>query len=126
MVASVMPLASRVLDPFGRHQIVSRQHTHPEHFRAARGHISVHDPVADRTPQPGRTGVLRRAGVAAAGGATVLVGLALIPLPGPGTLVVLGGLAVLRKEFPAAGRAADGISRSARKAVARVTRKPQD
>ena len=69
---------------------------------------------------------MRRDGVAAAGGATVLVGLALIPLPGPGTLVVLGGLAVLRKEFPAAGRAADGISRTARKAVARVRRRSED
>ena len=69
---------------------------------------------------------MRRAGVAAAGGATVLLGIALIPLPGPGTLVVLGGLAVLRKEFPAAGRAADGITRTARKAASRVRRKPAD
>jgi len=86
----------------------------------------VTDPLADPTQKPERTGVMRRARVAAAGGATVLVGLALIPLPGPGTLVVLGGLAVLRKEFPAAGRAADGITRTARRAAARVTRKPID
>jgi hypothetical protein len=66
---------------------------------------------------------LRRAVVATAGVATVLVGVALIPLPGPGTLVVLGGLTVLRKEFPSAGRAADRIKRTAGAAVSLVRRR---
>jgi len=83
----------------------------------------VHDPASERTHTPRTSGPLRRASVAVAGGATVVLGLALIPLPGPGTLVVLGGLAVLRKEFPVAGRAADGIKSAARKTVSRVTRK---
>ena len=33
------------------------------------------------------------------GGLIVLLGLILMPLPGPGTLIVLGGLAYLRREF---------------------------
>jgi hypothetical protein len=53
----------------------------------------------------------------------VLLGLALLPLPGPGTLVILGGLAVLRREFPVAGKAADGIKVAARKAMSMTTRK---
>lgn len=31
-------------------------------------------------------------------------GLVLIPLPGPGTLITIGGLAILGTEFPAAKR----------------------
>lgn len=49
----------------------------------------------------------RRASVAVAGGATIAVGLVLIPLPGPGTLVVIAGLSILGREFPRARRAAD-------------------
>ncbi len=42
--------------------------------------------------------------VGIAGTAIILVGLALVPLPGPGWLVVLAGLAVLALEFPWAKR----------------------
>ena len=52
-----------------------------------------------------RTG--RKARVGAAGAATVAVGVVLIPLPGPGSLIILGGLTVLGREFPAAKRLAD-------------------
>lgn len=85
--------------------------------------MSVTEPAVDRIPSaaPGRP--LRRAAVAASGGAIVLLGLALLPLPGPGTLVILGGLAVLRREFPVAGKAADGIKVAARKAMSVTTRK---
>jgi uncharacterized protein (TIGR02611 family) len=38
------------------------------------------------------------------GGAIVLLGLALVPLPGPGWLIVFAGLAVLSTEFEAADR----------------------
>lgn len=70
-----------------------------------------------------RTG--RRATVAVSGGATVLLGIALLPLPGPGTVVILAGLAVLRREFPVAGRAADGIKSAATKAASMANRKPR-
>jgi hypothetical protein len=49
----------------------------------------------------------RKASVGAAGLATIALGVVLIPLPGPGTLVILGGVSVLGKEFPAARRLAD-------------------
>jgi len=35
------------------------------------------------------------------------VGIALLPLPGPGTLIILGGLTMLGTEFPVAKRIAD-------------------
>lgn len=77
--------------------------------------------MTDRTTAPPRR-ALRRAGIAAGGATTVLVGIALIPLPGPGTVVVLAGLTVLRKEFPMAGRAADRIKGIATSAISRVRR----
>lgn len=50
----------------------------------------------------------RKAGVAVTGGALVLAGLPMIPMPTPGGVVVVGaGLAVLATEFPAAQRALD-------------------
>lgn len=47
----------------------------------------------------------RRVGVAGLGGGLVLVGLALVVLPGPGSLLVIAGLAVLATEFAWAGAA---------------------
>lgn len=40
-----------------------------------------------------------RAGVGVVGGTTVALGVVLIPLPGPGALVALGGLGLLGTEF---------------------------
>jgi hypothetical protein len=51
----------------------------------------------------------RKVVVGAAGTATVALGIVLVPLPGPGTVLILGGLAILRREFPAAGRLLDRI-----------------
>jgi hypothetical protein len=80
-------------------------------------------PVFDRPPLP-QLGVaeqyddpmagparrsIRRVAVGAAGLTTVATGIVLMPLPGPGTLIVLGGLAILRREFPAAGVLLDRI-----------------
>ncbi|NYD20869.1 TIGR02611 family protein [Kineococcus aurantiacus] len=45
-----------------------------------------------------------RAVVGAVGSFVVVLGLALVPLPGPGWLVVFGGLAVLATEFATAAR----------------------
>jgi len=47
----------------------------------------------------------RRVAVALAGGTLLAVGLLLLVLPGPGTPVLLAGLAVLATEFTWAGRA---------------------
>ena len=62
---------------------------------------------------------IRKTAVGVAGGATVLAGLALIPLPGPGTLVVLGGMSLLGKEFPSARRAVDRAKAAAKRLTAR-------
>ena len=48
---------------------------------------------------------IRKTAVGVAGSATVLTELAFIPLPGPGTLVVLGDMSLLGREFPSARRA---------------------
>jgi Putative transmembrane protein (PGPGW) len=45
---------------------------------------------------------LYRTAVGVTGGATIALGVALIPLPGPGSLVALGGLAMLGTEFEGA------------------------
>ena len=47
---------------------------------------------------------VRKLGVAAMGGSLVVLGLVLMPLPGPGTVLVLGGLSLLQTEYAWAGR----------------------
>lgn len=56
------------------------------------------------------------------GGLVVLVGIVLMPLPGPGTLIVLGGLAILATEFEGARRASRRLRRVAEDAVRRAGR----
>lgn len=51
----------------------------------------------------------RRAAVLVAGSALLAIGLALIPLPGPGLLVMLLGLGVLAAEFAWARRTLDQV-----------------
>lgn len=63
--------------------------------------------IDPRAPEPTVRRHARRASVAVAGGTTVLVGIVLLPLPGPGTLVILGGLSILGREFPKARRTVD-------------------
>lgn len=57
--------------------------------------------------------VARKATVAAAGTATIVVGVALLPLPGPGSLVIFGGLTLLGSEYPAAHRLKSRAARGA-------------
>ena len=59
----------------------------------------------------------RKAGVSVAGVATIAVGIVLIPLPGPGSLVILGGIAILGREFPAAHRLANRGKAAIRKVL---------
>ena len=57
--------------------------------------------------------------IALIGGTVVFIGVALLVLPGPGLLVIAGGLAILATEFFWARRAL----RNAKGAVAKVRRK---
>lgn len=50
---------------------------------------------------------IRKVVVGVAGGSLVLLGLVLIPLPGPGIPVVIAGIALLATEFAWAARARD-------------------
>lgn len=59
-----------------------------------------------------------RAGVGVVGGSTVALGVVLIPLPGPGALIAVGGLAVLASEFEGAKRASTKANAAAKKGVA--------
>jgi uncharacterized protein (TIGR02611 family) len=57
--------------------------------------------------------------IALMGGTVVLMGVAMLVLPGPGALVIAGGLAILATEFIWARRA----MRKAKGAVAKVRRR---
>ena len=61
----------------------------------------------------------RKAVVGTVGGATVATGLALLVLPGPGLVVIAGGLALLGKEFPAARKLLDRGQDAAKKRLKR-------
>ncbi|HEY9424227.1 MAG TPA: PGPGW domain-containing protein [Microterricola sp.] len=54
-----------------------------------------------------------RTGVGVVGGGTVALGIVLMPLPGPGALIALGGLGILATEFEGARK----VSRTANTAV---------
>jgi uncharacterized protein (TIGR02611 family) len=64
-----------------------------------------------------------RAAIGVTGGATVALGVALIPLPGPGSLVALGGLAVLGTEFEGARKVNEKATAVAKKAAAKIAEK---
>lgn len=64
----------------------------------------------------------RRASVAIAGGTTILVGIILIPLPGPGSLVILGGLSILSREFPRARKPIERTKRFVESTTERSSR----
>jgi len=59
----------------------------------------------------------KRISVLVAGGLLVLIGIVLLVLPGPGLLLVLGGLLVLSSEFPAVDRYIDPIQHKAMEAA---------
>src|SRR3954468_3101650 len=60
---------------------------------------------------------VKRVGIAVAGGVVLLVGVALLVLPGPGLLLVLAGLLILASEFPALERHIDPVRDRAMKAA---------
>ena len=62
--------------------------------------------TGQHTRQPG---VGKRVACAAGGGVLLIVGIALLVLPGPGLLLVLGGLLVLSHGFPAVERYVDPV-----------------
>ena len=59
----------------------------------------------------------RRIVIAVLGATVVLLGVAMLVLPGPGLLTIVGGLAILSIEFAFAKRWLDRIKRTTRKAV---------
>lgn len=58
-----------------------------------------------------------RVGVGVVGGSTVALGVVLIPLPGPGALVILGGLGILATEFEGAKKVSGRANAAASRAV---------
>ena len=60
---------------------------------------------------------LKRLTIAIAGGVVLLVGVALLVLPGPGLLLVLAGLLILASEFPALEKHVDPVRDRAMKAA---------
>lgn len=61
----------------------------------------------------------RKVAVGVVGGTVTATGIVLIPLPGPGTLITLGGLAILGTEFPAAKRLMNRAKDKAREVLNR-------
>jgi uncharacterized protein (TIGR02611 family) len=61
--------------------------------------------------------VVRRAAIAIVGTVVVLAGVAMLVLPGPGLLTIIGGLAILALEFPFARRWLERIKELIHKAL---------
>ncbi|MFD0535747.1 PGPGW domain-containing protein [Actinomadura luteofluorescens] len=64
--------------------------------------------------------LLRKVGVAVAGTALIVAGVAMLVLPGPGIVAILAGLGLLGTEFPTARRVSTSVNRHARAAWHRV------
>jgi len=69
------------------------------------------------------TRALRRLAVASAGGSLLVAGVALLVLPGPGTVVILAALTLLATEFVWAQRALARVKTTVAKQTARRPRK---
>jgi uncharacterized protein (TIGR02611 family) len=54
------------------------------------------------------------------GGVVLLLGIAMLVLPGPGIVVIIAGLAILAKEFTWAERTLDKAKEQASKATSKV------
>ncbi len=65
----------------------------------------------------------RRIAIAVIGATVVLLGVAMLVLPGPGLLTIVGGLAILALEFAFARRWLERIKRTTKKAVGEVKRR---
>lgn len=104
-----MSTASKAGEAFGRAASTAANAT----GKAARGTREAirRNPTANR---------IYRTGVGVVGGGTVALGVALIPLPGPGSLVAIGGLALLGTEFEGAKKVSGKANDLAKKAVAKV------
>ncbi|MGI9647520.1 MAG: PGPGW domain-containing protein [Acidimicrobiia bacterium] len=63
--------------------------------------------------------LLRRLVVAALGSLIILIGIALLFLPGPGTVVIIAGLAMLGREFERPRRWVHSLRERARTALNR-------
>jgi putative transmembrane protein PGPGW len=63
------------------------------------------------------TNHVKRVSIAIAGGLVLLIGVALLVLPGPGLLLVLAGLLILASEFPKLERYVDPVRDRAMKAA---------
>jgi hypothetical protein len=84
------------------------------------------DPALIRVPRASRVRqalrLSRKVGVAVVGGSLLLLGVALIFLPGPAIIVIPLGLAVLGTEFQWAGRLLHQVRERAARAVQRARR----
>jgi uncharacterized protein (TIGR02611 family) len=92
-----------------RAETLRERPTYPDHMdrgpgRRTAGHVRL---VRERIRSRRATRLVYRIVVGLLGVALTVGGLLLVPLPGPGWLVVLTGLAVLASEFEPAGRLLD-------------------
>ena len=84
--------------------------------------------IEDRRAAPKLSSVrggLHRIGVGLAGTAVVVVGLVLVPLPGPGWAIVYAGLALLGTEFHWARVVSTAVLRLVQPAVSRARSAPR-
>ena len=72
--------------------------------------------MSSRSAAP-RAGLIKRIASGVAGGLLLIAGIALLVLPGPGLLLVLGGLILLANAFPAVQRFVAPVRRRAMQAM---------
>jgi hypothetical protein len=81
-------------------------------------------PDTDESTSAPQHGLLKRVACGTAGGILVVVGIALLVLPGPGLLLVLAGLLVLSQAFPAVEKYVDPVAERAEQAAEECVSSP--
>jgi hypothetical protein len=71
-----------------------------------------------------KSNIVKRYAIMVAGGVILLIGIALLVLPGPGLLLVLAGLLVLANEFPSVERYIDPVQDRAMQAAEQSVSSP--
>jgi uncharacterized protein (TIGR02611 family) len=88
-----------------------RDHDRFERLRAAAIQAEFQTGEREDTVEEARAHILVRLGRITAGFLVVLLGVVMVPLPGPGWLIVLGGLLILSKDFAWAERTVSIVRR---------------
>ena len=95
-------------------QRLRRREERRQLLRDAALHAELTTGAQERTEEAARRNIVLRLATIVVGFVVLLAGLALLPLPGPGSLVIIIGLGILARELPWAERLLEYVKKKAK------------